>query len=75
MSPGPERRLRWNPTTCTAAGYCVEVAPELIFLDEWGYPVVEGRALSDPELAHARRAVAVCPRQALLVQELAWAES
>ncbi len=64
-----ERRLRWNPTVCTGAGYCAEIAPELISLDDWGFPEVESRPIGDETLAHARRAVAMCPRLALIIEE------
>jgi ferredoxin len=41
-----------------------EVAPDLIDLDEWGYPLVRGPV--PPHLrADAREAVRVCPRLAL----------
>jgi len=32
-------RLRVEPITCHAHGICRELLPELIRLDEWGYPV------------------------------------
>jgi ferredoxin len=57
--------LRLDPILCDAYGQCAELLPELISLDEWGYPIIERRPLS-PELhAAARRAVAFCPRMAL----------
>lgn len=67
-SPGRhEMRLRVNPVACDAFGYCAELIPELITLDEWGYPVVD----EDPVPAHLRglalRALRDCPRRALLL--------
>jgi ferredoxin len=57
-------RLRVDWPACRGRGLCHEVAPELIDLDEWGYPLVRG-----PVPAHlradAREAVRVCPRLAL----------
>jgi ferredoxin len=57
--------LRVNPIACSGHGVCAELLPELIELDEWGYPIVDPypvpKAL-DPE---ARRAVAACPALAL----------
>ncbi len=38
--------------------------PELIDLDEWGYPVVTG-PVTRPLLENAREAVKVCPQLAL----------
>jgi ferredoxin len=62
---GPPR-LRLNPILCDGVGYCAEVVPELIRLDDWGYPIVERRPLEDGRLQRlARRAVAQCPRVAL----------
>ena len=64
------RRLRVNPTLCTGYGYCAEIVPELISVDDWGYPIVSSRDIEgDALLSLARRAVATCPRLALLVEE------
>jgi len=58
-------RIRVDPVACDAYGYCAELLPERITLDEWGYPIVDGAPV-DPELVElARRAVAECPRRAL----------
>ena len=32
-----------DPVACDAYGYCAELLPELITLDEWGYPIVEAK--------------------------------
>jgi len=67
-----ERRLRVNPTLCTGFGYCAEIVPELISLDDWGYPIVDSSPIEgDALLQHARRGVAACPRLALLLEEMA----
>lgn len=63
------RRLRVNPTLCTGFGYCAEIVPELISLDDWGYPVVDGTSVESGTLPHARRAVTACPRLALLLED------
>jgi hypothetical protein len=31
--------LRVNPIACSGHGLCAELLPELISLDEWGYPL------------------------------------
>ncbi len=62
-------RLRVNPIACEAHGLCAELLPELIYLDEWGYPIIDAAAVPPPLLAHARRAVAACPTLALLLEE------
>jgi ferredoxin len=61
-------RLRVNPIACDAHGLCAELLPELIELDEWGYPVLSGGNVPRPLLKHARRAVAACPALALLLE-------
>jgi ferredoxin len=59
--------LRVNPIRCDAHGLCAELVPELVELDEWGYPIVSGERIP-PELEeHARRAVAACPTLALML--------
>jgi ferredoxin len=64
------RRLRVNPTLCTGYGYCAEIVPELIGVDDWGYPIVSKQPIdSDRLLKLTRRAVATCPRLALMVEE------
>ncbi|ARP70938.1 ferredoxin [Streptomyces pluripotens] len=59
------RTLRIDRIACTGRGLCAELLPELIGLDEWGYPVLRGRTVPDELRGHARRAVAACPRLAL----------
>lgn len=59
------RRLRVNPILCTGYGYCAELFPERITLDDWGYPIVDGQEFGDELTPHAKRAVDACPRQAL----------
>ncbi len=61
-------RLRLNPISCEAHGMCAELLPEMISLDEWGYPIVDGRPLPRELVEHAQRAVKACPRFALLIE-------
>lgn len=71
MSETVQSKLRVNPILCTGFGYCAEIVPELISLDDWGFPILDSRPIQDDALLrHARRAVATCPRLALLVQEV-----
>jgi ferredoxin len=53
--------LRVNPIRCSAHGFCAELLPEHVALDDWGYPIVDDRPLLAAELEHARMAVASCP--------------
>jgi ferredoxin len=57
-----------NPITCEAHGLCAELLPEMITLDDWGYPIVDGNPIAPELLEHARRAAAACPTLALLIQ-------
>ena len=59
--------LRVNPIACEAHGLCAELLPERITLDEWGYPIVDGKPVSGELERHARRAAAACPTLALLL--------
>jgi ferredoxin len=57
-------RLAIDWTACDGRGLCVELLPEVLQPDDWGYPVIEPD-LSSALAEHARRAVAACPRRAL----------
>ena len=57
-------RLEINPIACKAHGLCADLLPELIELDEWGYPMLASDIPAGLE-AHARRAVSACPTLAL----------
>lgn len=65
----PERRarLRVDWQACAGRGLCHEVLPELISLDDWGYPVVAAD-VPDELRAHAGRAVRTCPELALSLE-------
>ena len=38
-------RITIDPVACDAYGFCAELVPEAIVLDEWGYPMVDGKPL------------------------------
>lgn len=60
--------IRWDPIRCGAHGYCAEILPERITLDDWGFPIVGSEPVG-PELEElARRAVAQCPLLALKLE-------
>ncbi|HWD06286.1 MAG TPA: ferredoxin [Amycolatopsis sp.] len=66
-------QLRINPITCRAHGICAELLPELIDLDEWGYPILVDRAVRRSILADAKEAVSACPTLALsLTRPRSW---
>jgi ferredoxin len=58
-------KLRVNPIACEGHGLCAELVPELIRLDDWGYPAVRPGPVPPHLVGHARRAVAACPVLAL----------
>ena len=61
-------RLRVDPVACDAYGFCAELLPERITLDEWGYPIVDGTPVDADLVGLATRAAAACPRRALLLE-------
>ena len=61
-------KLRVDPIMCDGFGFCAELAPELIDLDEWGYPILTEAVLNRPERDLAEDAVLACPRKALSLQ-------
>jgi len=65
------RRLRVDPIACAAHGICAELLPELIDLDEWGYPLLSTHAVPRRLTAEAERAVAGCPTLALHLERTA----
>jgi ferredoxin len=58
-------RLVVDPIACTGHGICADVFPERISLDDWGYPIIDGRPIPEGLVEHARRAVEMCPALAL----------
>jgi ferredoxin len=60
-----EARLTVDPIACRAHGLCAELLPELVDLDEWGYPIVRDDGVPARLLAQGRGAVAACPTLAL----------
>ena len=58
------RRIVVDWVRCDGQGLCVELLPELMELDDWGFPVVVGPV--PPELEKlAERARLACPSMAL----------
>ena len=58
-------RLRVDPVACDGRGLCAELLPELVTLDDWGYPVLSDQPVPAHLDKHVRRAVAACPTLAL----------
>jgi ferredoxin len=62
-----EFRLEVDRIACDGYGMCAELLPELVELDDWGYPIVHS-TIPKKLLPIARRAVDVCPVLALRVR-------
>jgi ferredoxin len=58
-------RLRVDLIACDGRGLCAEALPELITLDDWGFPIVGGSAVPSRLLADARATTRACPKLAL----------
>jgi ferredoxin len=66
--------LRVDPILCDGFGHCHELAPELVGVDEWGYPIITEEPTPTGDLAllkSAKLAVRGCPRQALRIERIA----
>jgi ferredoxin len=63
-------KLRVNPIACEAHGLCAELLPELIRLDDWGYPILDQPEVPEALVPLARRAVDACPTLALLLERV-----
>jgi ferredoxin len=61
----PAVTIAVNPVACAGHGACAELLPEVVTLDEWGYPLIDPRPLPPGLERHARRAVSACPALAL----------
>jgi ferredoxin len=62
---GSGARLRVNPIACEGRGLCAEVFPEMITLDDWGFPIIRDQGVPPGLRPAAEEAVRLCPRLAL----------
>ena len=63
-------RLVLDPTRCAGHGICSLILGGAMELDQWGFPVPDGRPVGDGRpRRRALRAVAACPRGALSLEE------
>ena len=56
-----QQRIVIDRIACDGAGVCAHLAPSVISLDPWGYPII-GETI---DVDQARRAVRGCPQRAL----------
>jgi ferredoxin len=59
------RTLQIDRIRCDGHGLCAELLPELISLDDWGYPIIKAGNVPSRLDDYARRAVDACPVLAL----------
>lgn len=55
---------------CDGRGLCAELLPELVRLDDWGYPIISPGPIPDHLLPLAERAVEDCPVLALTLRRM-----
>lgn len=65
---GARVRLRVNAIECDGRGLCAGLLPELIALDDWGYPIISAGPVPGHLLADARETVRACPVLALRLE-------
>ncbi len=63
-------RITVNPIMCEAHGVCMELLPEMIGKDPWGYPIVSDQPIPPHLLKLARKAESSCPTIALIVSRI-----
>ncbi len=63
------KQLRVNPIDCVGHGLCAELLPELVTLDEWGYPILPAQPVPRGLERRVRRAVTDCPALALILAD------
>jgi ferredoxin len=57
--------LQVDPIACDGRGVCAEILPELISLDDWGFPIIRGGDVPPGLASEADEAVRLCPKLAL----------
>ena len=58
-------RLHLDFAACSGHGLCADLLPELVEIDEWGFPILHDDTVDPDLLPLARRAVRACPTLAL----------
>jgi ferredoxin len=53
---------------CDGSGLCAELLPELIRLDDWGYPILKPGPVPEHLMALAERVVDDCPVLAIVLR-------
>jgi ferredoxin len=61
-------RIAVDAIACDGHGQCAELLPEVIALDDWGYPIIDDGEIPPGLEPLAKRAVRACPTLALRLQ-------
>jgi ferredoxin len=64
----PVERIRVDPVACEGIGICAHLAPQLITVDSWGFPILPVEPVQPRARRQAAAAVAACPRRALFLE-------
>ena len=63
-----QAQLRVDPIACDGRGLCAEMLPELISMDDWGFPIIRPDAVPAHLLGDARATIGACPKLALRLE-------
>lgn len=63
-----ERHLVVDRVKCDGRGLCAEILPELIRLDDWGYPILKPGPVPQRLVPLAQRAMEDCPVLAIALR-------
>jgi ferredoxin len=63
-------RLRVDPIACDGRGLCAELVPELITMDDWGFPIIKDADVPPHLRADAGEAIRLCPLLALRLDQV-----
>ena len=58
-------QLQVDRIRCDGHGLCAELLPEIVTLDDWGFPMLKTGAIPARLAEHAQQAVDACPVLAL----------
>jgi ferredoxin len=61
-------RLRVDSIACDGRGLCAELLPELITLDDWGFPILRAGDVPAGLVEEARETARICPKLALRLE-------
>lgn len=61
--------LRVDIVACEGVGICAHLAPDIVRVDSWGFPILAGTPLARGEKRQAESAVRACPHRALFLAD------